>query len=107
MKSKIATHIISLMNSGKVGIGGNATSPTATGLDVDSGSSPSLNTVKSSANVVEAKISIAGDAITGQVIREVGVFDSSNNLLSRFNFDGVGPFSSSETLEIFILLEVE
>ena len=107
MKSKIATHVVSLISSGKVGIGGNATSPSATGLDVDSGASPSVTIIKSDANVVEAKVSIAGSAITGKVIREVGLLDSSNNLLSRFNFDGVGPFSSSETLEIFVLLEVE
>ena len=29
----------------------------------------------------------------------MGIFDSSGNLLARENFDGVGPFSTTETLE--------
>lgn len=107
LKKQVATQIVSIINKGRVGIGGNATSPSATGLDVDSGSTPTVTVIKSSENVVEAKVSISGSAITGQVIREVGLLDSSDRLLSRFNFEGIGPFSSSETLEIFILMEVE
>ena len=34
-------------------------------------------------------------------------FDSSNNMLLRQNFTGIGPFSSTTTVEIFIFLEVE
>ena len=45
--------------------------------------------------------------MTGKVIREFGIFDSSSNLLARVNFDGVGPFSSTEDLELFLTIEVE
>jgi len=107
LKTLIATHIKdNLFDTAKVGLGGNATSPTATDLDVPLSASTTLTITNSTLNVIEAKVSVAGSAIQGQVIREVGLFNGSN-LVYRTNFQGVGPFSTTETLELFILLEVE
>ncbi len=107
LKSQLATHIKdNLFDSAKIGLGGNATSPTATDLDVPLSVVPSILKTKSDLNVIEVKVSVAGSSIQGQVIREVGLFDGSN-LVYRTNFQGVGPFSTTETLELFILLEVE
>lgn len=94
-------------DSAKVGLGGNSTNPTATDLDVPLTSvTPTIVKTKSDLNVIEVKVSVDGQNIQGKVIREVGLFNGSD-MVYRANFDGVGPFSTTETLELFILLEVE
>ena len=107
LKTLIATHIKdNLFDTAKIGLGGNSTSPSATDLDVPLSASTTLTITNSTLNVIEVKVSVAGSAIQGQVIREVGLFNGSD-LVYRTNFEGVGPFSTTETLELFILLEVE
>jgi len=93
-------------DSAKIGLGGNATNPTATDLDVPLSVTPTIVKTKSDLNVIEVKVSVAGSTIQGKVIREVGLFNGSD-MVYRANFNGVGPFSTTETLELFILLEVE
>ena len=107
LRTLVATHIKdNLFDTAKVGLGGNSTSPTATDLDVPLTASTTLTITNSSLNVIEVKVSVAGSAIQGKVIREVGLFNGSD-MVYRTNFNGVGPFSTTETLELFILLEVE
>lgn len=107
LKSLVATHIKdNLFDSADIGLGGNATNPTATDLDVPLGLSLTPTVTKSSLNVLEVKVSVAGSTIQGKVIREVGLYNGST-LVYRTNFEGVGPISTTETLELFILLEVE
>ena len=107
LKELLTNQIVSLINSGQVGLGGNSSSPNANALDVPSGATTTVNAVSTDENVMEVKVSVGGGAITGMTIREAGVFDSSSNMLSRVNFDGVGPFSSTETLEVILIIEVE
>jgi len=110
LKELVASIIIDNTNgyfdTAKVGLGGNSTSPTASDLDVPLSVSPTIVKTKSDLNVIEVKVSVAGSSIQGQVIREVGLFNGSD-MVYRANFQGVGPFSTTETLELFILLEVE
>ena len=109
-RSKVATDLVNLINAGsaKIGLGGNSTSPAATDLDVPvAGDIASLSVIKSDENVIEIKVSVDGASIAGLVIREVGVFDTNDNLLTRNNFTAIGPFSSTETLELFIIWEIE
>ena len=111
LKELVATYIQgTAINKAKIGQGGNSTSPAATTLDVPLTSVTStFSAIKSGDNVIEVQAIFQGSAssMTGKVIREFGILDSSNNLLARVNFDGIGPFSSSENLEVFFLLEVE
>ena len=107
LKKLLAEEIKTQVSSGQIGYGGNSTDPTSTTLDVPSGVSVTINEQSTATNVVEIKLSIACSDIQGKVIREMGLFDSSNNMLIRENFDGVGPFSTTETLEIFYTVEVE
>ena len=109
LQNLLTTHLASLVNNGKVGLGGNSTFSSQTDLDVPLVATATANATESDANVVEVKLTISGAnaAMTGQVLREVGVFDSSSNMLFRENFDGIGPFSSNDTVEFFIFLEVE
>lgn len=110
LKQLLAEQIVSLITTsgtGEVGLGGNSSSPNANALDVPSGATTTVNAVSTDENVMEVKVSVGGGAITGMTIREAGVFDSSSNMLSRVNFDGVGPFASTETLEVILIIEVE
>tara|TARA_Y100001938_G_scaffold151085_1_gene245806 strand:- start:1423 stop:1797 length:375 start_codon:yes stop_codon:yes gene_type:complete len=119
LKKQLVSHLKSIITSAKIGLGGNSTNPISTDLDVPLSVSPTLVKTESDLNVLEIKVSVAGSSIQGQVIREVGLFDDNtlsahasrsprvDYSLFRTNFDGVGPFSTTETLELFILLEVE
>ena len=93
-------------NAAQLGFGGNSTNPISNALDVPSGVAVSVQTANSDENVIEVKVSVVGGLVTGRVIRELGLFNSSD-MIQRVNFDGIGPFSSGETIEFFILLEVE
>ena len=109
-KELLTTQLKTLITAGthKIGLGGNSTSPLATGLDVAvTGITVSKAVEQASGNNLQVKLEVLGSDITGLVIREAGIFDSSSNLLQRVNFEGVGPFSSSERLQIFINIEVE
>lgn len=106
LRNTLATYIKNNVDGGKVGLGGNSTSPAATDLDVEVSVTPTVTTDISTANVVEVKLSVPGSSITGKVIREAGFFDGTD-MWAREAFDGVGPFSSAETLEIIFILEVE
>ena len=110
-KSLLATYLEGLILSGQIGLGGNSTSPSSTTLDVPLTVTVSKVSAKTSQNVVQVKLEILGSAIAGKVIREVGLFDhatpASGDLLQRMNFAGVGPFSSSERLQIYLTMEVE
>jgi len=119
-KQVIAEYIQSIISSGKVGIGGNSTNPINNDLDSPLSGATVVKAVSTNNNIMEIKLSISGNTIQGQVIRELGIFDDANtnaditavytgedNMLIRQNFSGVGPFSTSETLELFLILEVE
>lgn len=115
LRKQLADQIKTLFDAGyaEVGLGGNSTSPAATTIDVPSSagnisfSGASASAEKSDENTIQVFVEALGSAISGEVIREMGVSDSSNNLLARVNFTGVGPFSSTERLQIFLTLEVE
>ena len=115
LRDKLAAYILTLANhtnaEGDVGLGGNSTSPAATTLDVPLGVTTSQYVAtRSGDNVVEIKIMVEGANITGKVIREAsfgGNDGSTDEMLARVNFEGVGPFASNEQLEIFLMLEVE
>ena len=111
LQNLLATELKNLVNagSGKVGLGGNSTFASQNDLDVVLVATNTPSATQSDSNVVQIKLTVSGAtaAMTGQVLREVGVFDSSSNMLFRENFDGIGPFSSNETVEFFITLEVE
>tara|TARA_R110002167_G_scaffold208718_6_gene412728 strand:+ start:3070 stop:3417 length:348 start_codon:yes stop_codon:yes gene_type:complete len=109
-RTLITTYLETILDTATIGFGGNNSSSAQTTLDVPStlaASAVVLETSLSDLNVIEAKVSIAGSHLTGKVTREMGLFKSSGELLSRINFEGVGPFASDETLEIFLIIEVE
>jgi hypothetical protein len=110
LRELIVDEIQTQVAKADLGLGGNSTNPTATSLDVALGLSTSqaaLVESESDLNVIEFKITVSGSDIDGKVIREAGLLTSGNALLQRINFDGIGPIATTDTLEIFILVEVE
>ena len=98
------------MDSAAVGQGGNNTNPVSGTLDASLGINITPQTSASTGSVIEAKLSIGGSALNSNIIREVGIFDNATptaNMIQRINFDAVGPISTTDTLEIIILMEVE
>lgn len=106
LKKAIATHIKNNLDTAKVGVGGNSTSPASTDLDVDASGTPTIQVINSSENIIEAKVTVEGSAITGKVLRELGLFDGTE-MWARFNFSGIGPFTNTEIVEFFVVMEVE
>lgn len=107
MRAEVLSYIKStLAISGEIGYGGNSTSPRATALDVPSGATVTIVKEDTGLNVLEIKVTCAGSNITGKVIRELGIFKTSSEMVARVNFDGVGPITASETLELFLTIEV-
>lgn len=110
LKELLTNQIVSLIDSGEIGMGGNSSSPNANTLDVPSGASNTTNAVSTDENVMEVKIAVPTGNIQGLVIREAAIFDNATptkNMLARVNFDGVGPFPSGDTLEVIMIIEVE
>lgn len=113
----------------KLGVGGGGTNPTSTTLDVPLPVSTDSSTTSSSSDdkVVEFRGDFTGTELQGYTIREVGFFgdvptdaemaiiDTSgynyspveNIMLSRINFDPIGNFSTSDTIEVIYTVEVE
>ncbi len=110
LKALIIDELNSLVSTADLGMGGNSTNPVATALDVPLGLSD-VQAVKTAAesdlNVIEFKITVEGTHIDGKVIREAALFHSDGEILHRVNFDGIGPIATTDTLEIFLLMEVE
>ena len=133
IKKKMALFLKELYtSSGKmvVGTGGGSTNPLANELDVPISTVSNGETITATSQdskVVEFKASFNGSVLQGYTIREVGMFSDvasdtqmddmvhlSNNhtvdddvMLSRVNFDAIGNFSTSDTVEVIFTMEVE
>ena len=128
-RRKVALFLKDMYTKANVGNGGNATAPNATDLDV-----PILSTKQTTTNsesndtTIDFSASISGGNLQGNSIREIGFFSStmpqddqfdelrtttsytaetSYVMLARINFDAIGPFTSSDTLNFTFTMEVE
>ena len=113
-----------------VGTGGGSTNPLANELDVPISTfanGQSITSTSSDDKVVEFKATFTGSTLQGYTIREMGVFGSlptdaemaiietsgydfspvETVMLSRVNFDAIGNFSTSDTVEVIFTMEVE
>ena len=133
-KKKIALFIREIFNGGKtkLGTGGGGTNPSSIILDVPlPASTDKTHTVISSDDkVIEFKSEFLGSTLQGYTIREVGIFGdvpkndqfdelvntnntanpeytTDNIMLSRINFNAIGNFSTSDTIEVIYTMEVE
>jgi|TARA_R110002020_G_C16106523_1_gene759148 hypothetical protein len=126
-KEKVALFIKEFFQTANVGTGGDSTNPDSNVLDV-----PILAANKATTNYVSDRttidfsLSFTGSEVLGHSIREFGIFSATtptddnfdelrtttsysaeSTMLSRVNFDGVGPFSNSDQIDITFIVEVE
>jgi hypothetical protein len=134
IKKKIALFLRETVggSSGKMslGTGGGSTNPTALTLDVPLTAASAGQSVTSSSSdnkVIELKASFTGSSLQGYTVREMGLFSDmakddqfdemvhlsdnhtvdSDVMFSRVNFNAIGNFSTSDTVEVIYTIEVE
>ena len=92
-----------------VGDGGDDSSTAQTTLDNEiSETSPrKIATVAPQGNTLVYDITFSGSNLTGNIINELGIFNSAGTLLTRVNFKAIGPLGSSDSVAFTFRLVVE
>ena len=126
-KEKVALFIKEFFQTANVGTGGDSTNPDGNVLDVPILTSNVTTTnYVSDRTTIDFTVSFTGSQIDGHTIREFAIFSATtptddnfdelrtttsysaeSTMLSRINFDGVGPFASSDQIDITLIMEVE
>ena len=127
-KRKLALFLKEFITTSNVGVGSNATFPSATDLDI-----PILTTKVATTNsesddtTIDFKATFTGSQLQGNTIREFGLFGifptdaytasmvstavssytTNEEMAARINFDGIGPFVASDQIEFIFIMEVE
>lgn len=105
-KAKIRDLISTEFTIMKIGNGGDSTNPMAENLDIPLAENTTVN-ISTGQSSIDLKASFTGTDISGQSIKEMGIFNSSGLMLGRINFDSIGPFTASETIELILTIEVD
>jgi len=133
-KRKLALFLKEFFTEANVGVGGNASNPNMTDLDVPILTAKKTTTnSESTQNVIDFTATFTGSELDGNTVREFGIFgtvpeddefadmyggtadpttgvsnyESEVVMLSRVNFESLGTFSASDELEITLTVEVE
>jgi len=107
-KAKVRNLISGDFTIMKIGNGGDSTNPFASDLDSPISSATTTNTT-SGQSAIDFTATFSGSAISGQTIKEVGLFNTDGTpvMLGRISFKDLGPFTSSDSIEIVITMEIE
>ena len=124
---KVALFIKEFFQTANVGTGGDSTNPNSNVLDVPIlAANVSTTNYVSDATTIDVTVSFTGSQIEGHTIREFAVFSATtptddnfdelrtttsysveSTMLTRIDFDGVGPFANSDQIDITFSMEVE
>ena len=110
LRNKINTNI-----GWRIGSGGDSTNPNASELDSPitySGSNAiqtsGISIRSSGESAVDYTVTILGSAIVGEIIKEIGLYETAGStLICRVPLDPIGPIVSTDEVEIIITLEVD
>lgn len=105
-KAKIRDLISTEFTTMKIGNGGDSTNPMALDLDIPLASTTATR-VTSGQSAIDFKGTFTGGSISGQTIKEMGIFNAQGVMLGRVSFTSVGPFTSADTIEVIFTVEVE
>ena len=105
-KVKLANIMIGNFNKIDIGDGGDDTSTSQTSLDHSVLTSKKDCTPTLVGNTVIYEVTFTGSELNSNVISEIGVFNSDGVMLSRVNFNSIGPLASNETVSFTLRLEV-
>ena len=105
----IRNYVLTTFVRFNVGRGGDASSINGTGLDApfhSSNQTSGMTITKSGVTSLDYTITLNGSTYVGETLKEVGIFDASGNMLIRVPFDAIGPFTSSQNIELVLTVEV-
>ena len=120
-RQALKQYVYDNFNRYNIGTGGDSTNPNATKLDAPINSSPvstGLSIATSGISSVDFTISLNVSAYVGEVIREVGIFNSAaitidgitygvgELMLIRVPFEGIGPITSTDDIELIVSVDV-
>jgi len=128
-KQKVALFLKEFFQLANVGAGGDSTNPNQNVLDVPilAANTATTNAI-SDDTTIDFTVSYTGTQLEGNTIRELGIFSATapaddqfdelitrtttsygveTTLLSRINFNAVGPFANSDQIDITLTIEVE
>ena len=133
-KRKVALFLKEFYTEANIGVGGNSPNPNSNNLDVPIlGTNKTTTNSQSSDLIIDFTATFTGSELNGNTVREFGIFGtlpaegafdemyggtanpategsnyvSEEIMLTRFNFDALGPFSASDELEIIVTVGVE
>tara|TARA_R110000744_G_scaffold375_3_gene1427 strand:- start:25890 stop:26231 length:342 start_codon:yes stop_codon:yes gene_type:complete len=107
-KESIIAHLKTTYTKMVVGSGGDTTNPSSTVLDIPIDLSAVNLTAYESGNSVEFEGFITGASLVGHNIKEVGIYNAGlTEMLTRIPFENIGPFTSTDSLEINVIMVVE
>ena len=107
-RTDVRDYIISSYTIAKIGTGGDSTNPNASDLDSPVGAELTGITVQSSGeSSVDWSFTVLGSAYVGHTIKEVGIFNSDDEMILRVNYDGIGPLTATDEVEFIITMEVD
>jgi hypothetical protein len=104
-----------------VGSGGDSSNPNATDLDAPINATHQISGISvstSGISSVDFTITLSPSSYLGEVIREVGIFNSASitiggtayaageMMLVRVPFDGIGPIAATDDIEIIVSVDV-
>jgi len=109
-RTDIKDYIVGNYTRYQVGTGGDSTNPNASSLDSPllTKTSTGLVVTSSDESTIEWKFTLQGSAYIGETIKEVGIFHTTTDeMLLRVNYDGIGPLTSTDEIEFVIVVEVD
>ncbi len=92
-----------------IGDGSDDTSVSQTTLDHSVIATRKLVTPTKVGNVLIYEVSFTGSELASNTVSELGLFDAATggNMLSRINFNSIGPLAANETISFTLRLGVE
>lgn len=108
LKQSIIGHLKTTYTKMMVGSGGDTTNPTSTILDLPITASAVTVNAYESGNSVEIEGFISGSNLVGYNVKEVGLYNTAlTELACRIPFENIGPFTSTDSLEVNLIMVVE
>jgi len=108
----------------KIGTGGDSSNPNATNLDAPLSvggtelQTSGITITTSGISSIDFTITLSASSYVGEVIREVGIFNSTaitvdgtsyaagSIMLIRVPFDGIGPITATDDIELVVSVDV-
>ena len=92
-----------------IGDGSDDTSVSQTTLDHSVLSARKLVTPTKVGNVLIYEVTFSGSELASNTVSELGLFDAATggNMLSRINFNSIGPLAANETISFTLRLGVQ